>query len=143
MIAMLMTVMAAQAEAIAPPIQAVGLEVVRLTPRMRRYMDVPYGGVLVTEVRPYSPADEMGLEEGDVLLTVDGEYLDFPAELAVILAAERGEDVAMTLFRDGDLLVRGGELPEDPWRVSREAERIAEREAEIEELEERIEELEG
>ena len=87
MLMMLMTAMsAAQAGPFAPPVRGVGLEIERITPCMRADLDVPDGSILITDVRMYSPADNAGLEAGDVLLAVNGERLHAPGELLLTMA---------------------------------------------------------
>lgn len=130
-ITLLSTMFTAQAESISPPIRAVGLEVQRLTPRMRRYLDAP-SGLLITDVRAHSSAYGAGLEAGDVLLSLDGEHILYPAELSVVLSAERGEEVEFCVYRDHDILCDEVVLPGEPWRLTLESEEIiAEQEEEI------------
>ena len=142
---MLMTAMsAAQAGLFAPPVRGVGLEIERMTPCMRAELDVPAGSILITDVRMYSPADDAGLEAGDVLLAINGERLHTPGELLLTLATERGEEVEVLFFRAGTYHTLEVGLPAEPWRLQEGEEDtlIAAREAEIEALEARIERLE-
>jgi membrane-associated protease RseP (regulator of RpoE activity) len=71
----------------------------------------------IREVVPDSPAAEVGLEAGDEIVAVDGEPTeDFPA-LAEQLAPRPGEEVELTIRRDGelrDVTTRLGEHPENP-----------------------------
>jgi serine protease Do len=57
-----------------------GLAVTNLTPEARQQFDVPeqVHGVIVENVRPASPADEAGIQPGDVIVEVDRK----PAESA-------------------------------------------------------------
>jgi serine protease Do len=50
------------------------------------------GGVLVTEVEKKSPAAAAGLQIADVVLTVDGEVVESPAELMLLLASYTPDD---------------------------------------------------
>lgn len=59
-------------------------------------------GVLVRGVVPQSPAERAGLEAGDIILSLDGERADRPAEL-VSLVTNRGAG-----DRVGIVLLRGG-----------------------------------
>jgi serine protease Do len=74
-------------------------------------------GVLITEVTKDSPAKEAGVEQGDVLLTMDGRKLEGSGDLRNRIALTRpGSTVHFTIMRDGkqkDLEVTIGEQPED------------------------------
>ena len=60
-------------------------------------------GVPVTEVVPDSPADEAGLQPGDVILSMDGEEMHHISELSAgIKLRTPGETVEFELERDGD-----------------------------------------
>ena len=60
-------------------------------------------GVSVTEVVPDSPAEEAGLQPGDVILSMDGEEMYNISELSAgIKLRTPGETVELELERDGD-----------------------------------------
>lgn len=62
-------------------------------------------GVVVTEVAGGSPADESGLQVGDVILAVGGRGVATPAEMAEIIGQhERDQDamIALLVERNGD-----------------------------------------
>ena len=60
-------------------------------------------GVSVTEVVPDSPAEEAGLQPGDVILSMDGEEMYHISELSAgIKLRTPGETVELELERDGD-----------------------------------------
>jgi serine protease Do len=65
--------LAANDEGEGPQSGKLGLAVSDLTPQARQQLDVPAGvhGVAVESVRPASPAEEAGLQPGDVILEVD------------------------------------------------------------------------
>lgn len=72
-------------------------------------------GVLVAEVVPGSPADEAGLEEGDIVLRLDGEDVvnnsTFRNRIAMVTP---GTTVELLVFRDGERKTVGvtiGTLP--------------------------------
>ncbi len=56
-------------------------------------------------VTPGGPADEVGIESGDVVVEIGGEQVRTPAELIVRLRAhEPGEDIIVVIDRDGEEL---------------------------------------
>jgi serine protease Do len=82
-----------------------GLELDELTPQARR----AYGldrelqkGVLVTHVKPVSPAGDANLQEGDVILEVNGAPVGSVAELqAQIRKAPKGKYIRFYIQRGG------------------------------------------
>ena len=66
-------------------------------------MPVPQGRgpLTVTEIQPGSPA-EAQLEVGDVILAADGRTFDVSSELTAYVREHAGEDVALTIRRDGE-----------------------------------------
>jgi putative serine protease PepD len=60
-------------------------------------------GAIITSVQPDSPADEAGIQEGDIVLSVDGEPIDGQAGLvAAIRDCDPGQVVEIVLLRDGE-----------------------------------------
>ena len=74
-------------------------------------------GVLLTEIYPTTPAARAGLQQGDVLLRVEGERVDHPNEVqTAIYARDPGEVVRLVILRDSEELeisVILGEREED------------------------------
>jgi serine protease Do len=50
------------------------------------------GGVLVTEVEPGSPASAAGVQPADVILALDGEAVESPAEMLQLISSYTPED---------------------------------------------------
>lgn len=78
---------------------------------------VPVPGALIVEVIPGSPAEEAGLQEGDMIVAVDGEMLSSEQGLAELIAGyEPGDRLRLEVERPGEgllkLRVRLGEHPE-------------------------------
>lgn len=73
------------------------------------------GGARVERTIPGTPAEQQ-LEQGDVIVAVDGEELQLASELAAdISARERGEEVELTVLRAGEervVRIRVGQLPD-------------------------------
>ena len=74
-------------------------------------------GILVIEVLEDSPADNAGLEEGDLILVVDGDDLDLETDLAALIQSyEPGDEVVFEILRDRERLevtVKLGSGPDD------------------------------
>ena len=59
-------------------------------------------GIIINKVEPNSPAEEAGLERGDVILTVEGESIHDGDQLVEIIAGTPINDsVAMEILRNG------------------------------------------
>lgn len=62
-------------------------------------------GVLVMNVMPDSPADEAGIEEGDVILSIDQKKIEAPADLVNhIQSLNLNDEVIIDILRDGKYL---------------------------------------
>jgi S1-C subfamily serine protease len=58
---------------------------------------------LITEVADGSPADEVGLEQGDVILSVDNSTTDGAAGVvAAVRDREPGDEVEVVVIREGE-----------------------------------------
>ena len=85
---------------------SVGLALAPLTPELRSQLGVPDGtdGAVVANVRPNSPADNAGIEQGDVVLGVDSTSIGSPNQAATAIhkALEgSGGAVALRILRQG------------------------------------------
>ncbi len=74
-------------------------------------------GVIVADIVPGSPADKAGLKRGDVILEVNGEAVNSPAELQIAIRSHKaGEKVKLKVWRKNKTItisVRLGELPQE------------------------------
>jgi S1-C subfamily serine protease len=112
----------------------IGVSSQPLYPQLARKLglDTSFGG-LVSEVVSGGPAEEAGIEAGDdklrfqaaqyqtggdVILKVEGEDIVTPDDLAEIIAARRpGEEVTVTILRDGErkeIELKLGKRPDSP-----------------------------
>ncbi|MEW5720051.1 MAG: trypsin-like peptidase domain-containing protein [Chloroflexota bacterium] len=72
-------------------------------------------GVVVGRVDPGTPAAKAGVQEGDVILSFDGQKLDQDALTALLLKRKAGDTVTLTILRDNkqiDLRVTLGARPQ-------------------------------
>jgi serine protease Do len=59
-------------------------------------------GAEIVQVVEDSPAERAGLQLGDVVMELDGDRIDDPADLTTTLAEHQpGDEVELTLYRDG------------------------------------------
>jgi len=89
-----------------PPAESrgrIGIQVQPMTPELREHMKAPEdAGVLVVRVEEGMPADEAGIEVGDIVTKAGGEPLDSPHDLiARVAQVPEGEKLALDLVRDG------------------------------------------
>ncbi len=60
-------------------------------------------GVIVSGIIDDSPAEEAGLEEGDIIYSVDGKQVSSGGELADLIGDMKpGDEIEVVLYRDGD-----------------------------------------
>jgi serine protease Do len=84
----------------------VGLALAPLTPDLRNQLGVPDGtdGAVVAQVRPNSPADQAGIEQGDVVLGVNSTSVGSPNQAASAIHNALRQDsgaVALRILRQG------------------------------------------
>jgi S1-C subfamily serine protease len=60
-------------------------------------------GAFVTDIVPNSGADEAGIEAGDVIVEIDGQRVEDPADVGeIILDHEPGDEIEIVVERDGE-----------------------------------------
>lgn len=82
-----------------------GVYMQQITSDLREGLDLKKSdkGVLISGVEDDSPADEAGLEDGDVIVEFDGKSVTSPDELRDLVAdTEPGSKVEVVVIRDGD-----------------------------------------
>jgi serine protease Do len=80
---------------------------------MRNQLDVPDGtnGVVIRDVQPGSPADQAGLQAGDVIVGVGGKSVDSPSEaVSAIRKAAKDHALALRILRNGEPVFVGVNL---------------------------------
>jgi serine protease Do len=84
-----------------------------LSPDLHSQLDVPDGthGVVVREVAPGSPAEQAGLQAGDVIVGVGGKQVASPSDAVnAIRGASKDHAVALRIIRNGEPLFVGVNL---------------------------------
>lgn len=77
------------------------IQVEAISKLYQHYWSLP-GGLLVTQVAEGSNAEAQGLQEGDILLTLEGNQLSSRADLyASVYSAQIGDELIAAVFRDG------------------------------------------
>lgn len=94
-----------------------GITMSSLSPSMSRALKLDEGiGVLVDKVTAGSPADNAGLESGDVILQIDGESITGTRDITRILRDRQpGDELKITVLRESKqrrLKVTAGERPQ-------------------------------
>ncbi len=81
-----------------------GLSVQKLTPDIARELGVPSdNAVVITGVRPDSPADDAGLQRGDVVLELDHSRISSPDQFARLARqSQQGHKPALLLVERGN-----------------------------------------
>jgi len=87
-----------------------------VTPEIAEQFDLNEAkGILIGDVIEGSPAEEAGMERGDIITKVDGEEVNSPEELQdKIRSIEIGEKANVEVVRDGkeiSFVVKIGEMP--------------------------------
>jgi serine protease Do len=84
---------------------SIGVALAPLSPELRDELSVPDGakGAVVAEVRPGSPAQQAGLQQGDVVVGVGAKAVGSPSDAASAIRSARrdGKAVALRVLRDG------------------------------------------
>jgi len=90
-----------------------------LTLKMKRRSNYPLDkGVLVAKVIEDSPADEAGLEDGDIIYSFDGKEVEDPLQLSRLVGDKKPNDeVKIVFYRDGKKIETTVELGRRPWKV--------------------------
>ncbi len=95
-----------------------GVDLEALSPEDAEQFGIPVnGGVLVRDVVPGGPADEAGLERGDVIAAAgDVEVASYGDLLGTLRDYRPGDTIDLTVVRDGEEQQFEAELAENPQR---------------------------
>jgi predicted metalloprotease with PDZ domain len=90
-----------------------GVTLVEPTPELREHLGGPEeAGVLVSKVIGGMPAEDAGIEVGDLIVAIDGEEVEDGGDLVSGLKGKHGERVELKVIRDGRSLILDARLPE-------------------------------
>jgi serine protease Do len=95
-----------------------GVVIQEVTPELAESFGLPEPiGALISDIEPGSPAEEAGLEKGDIILKFNGKKISKMKELPTLVAKTPvGERATITIFRDGyteDVVVKIGKMPDE------------------------------
>lgn len=95
-----------------------GLKLQDLTERLATHFKVPgQDGVIITDIIPGGPSQELSLKRGDVILKIDKERVRNLADYEDTLRTyAQDEVVELTLFRDGKRLVKMARVRSYPMK---------------------------
>ncbi len=81
-----------------------GVSIVNVSAELAEQRDLDVlQGIYIAQVQPNSSAREAGLEEGDVIIAIDGREVNSVSELQEQVALNRpGDEIGVTFIRDGD-----------------------------------------
>lgn len=101
----------------------IGVQVQTITPLMATGLNLPdIGRVIISDVQPYGPADKAGLKVGDIILTLDGKFMENARQFDVNLYKRSiGDAVLLNIQRktvNKTVKVEIIERPDDPERFS-------------------------
>jgi C-terminal processing protease CtpA/Prc len=101
-----------------------GVNMQELDDQLRKGLDLKtQGGVLVTDVIESSPAEEAGIEDGDIIVEFNGHKVDSPSKLQELVEEVKvGDTVKVKVVRENTpktITVTMGEYPDDErWSLS-------------------------
>jgi len=80
-----------------------GVQLLNLTPELRSHFGVSEdSGVMVAKVEPGSPAEQAGVQVGDIVTEIDGNPVDSSWSLSrYVRGKKEGDSVSMEVWREG------------------------------------------
>lgn len=93
-----------------------GLNLREVTPELAQYLGLPVSkGVLVDRVMPDTPAERAGLQQGDIIIKMDGKEISNYSELKEILDRKKvGQELKLEVLRNNQRLPISMVLAEKP-----------------------------
>lgn len=92
-----------------------GIRYQPISPALARALDITRSAVQVAGVEEGGPAAEAGLQQGDIIVALDGQTLQNPNQLATIVAGHQpGDEIEVTFIRDEERQTVTVELGERP-----------------------------
>jgi serine protease Do len=81
----------------------VGIAAMKITRQLAQYYRLPTNeGAFISQVEPYSPADNAGLRKGDIIESIDGRRVDDPSQISSNIRKKTvKDDIRMIVNRYG------------------------------------------
>jgi len=90
-----------------------GVQVVQPTAELRQFVGGPDdAGVLIGKVLPDTPAEQAGLQVGDLIVALDDKEIEDADDLIRALRHTQGQTIALELVRDGRTITVDAFIPE-------------------------------
>ena len=103
------------------PTPWLGVSIANLNPRLASRLGLSQEtGVVVLHVIDGSPADDAGLQQGDIFVSIDGATVDGVKDVAqAVKDAGPGDVLALEVQRDGSAQSLSATIGEHPWKTQR------------------------
>jgi serine protease Do len=99
----------------------IGVTSMKITRNLARYYRLPVNeGVLVLQIEPFSPADNVGMRKGDIIEEIDKNKVEEPAQISEYINKKKvGNTIALTVNRNGKLIQVSLRLEENAINYNR------------------------
>jgi len=99
----------------------IGVMAQTITPSLAEGLKLPQNwGVILSDIVPSSSADAAGLQQKDIVLTLDGRVMENARQFGVNIYQHAGSTITLELLRDGQKITKQVsvlERPKDPDRI--------------------------
>ncbi|MDE1764532.1 MAG: PDZ domain-containing protein, partial [Thaumarchaeota archaeon] len=81
----------------------IGITSMKITRNLERYYRLPVSeGILVIQIEPSSPADNVGIRKGDIIEKIDRNKITEPSEISEYIHKKQvGDEITLAINRNG------------------------------------------